>query len=197
MELKVLRRLVAVWKAGTGSTAWPENDPHLRQISSSRALVRCDTIILLIRGYRILNRGKENGPCWETHGLSGLRQRNVLSLPKEFYRDVLGLRLTEDGPFAIVFDANGTMLRIQKGPGACSGEEHDLGWRVDDIRAGSMNWSRREFSSNAMSAFPRTTVASGALRMAQKWLGLRPGRKHPFSNAVAQPISPRFRTASV
>ena len=35
---------------------------------------------------------------------------------KEFYRDVLGLRLTEDSPFALAFDANGTMLRIQKFP---------------------------------------------------------------------------------
>jgi catechol 2,3-dioxygenase-like lactoylglutathione lyase family enzyme len=31
-----------------------------------------------------------------------------------FYRDVLGLALLEDTPFAIVFDAFGTMLRIQK-----------------------------------------------------------------------------------
>ena len=31
-----------------------------------------------------------------------------------FYSEVLGLRLMEDNPFALVFDANGTMLRIQK-----------------------------------------------------------------------------------
>jgi catechol 2,3-dioxygenase-like lactoylglutathione lyase family enzyme len=31
-----------------------------------------------------------------------------------FYRDVLGLRLIADTPFAIVFDAFGTTLRIQK-----------------------------------------------------------------------------------
>src|SRR5260221_138402 len=31
-----------------------------------------------------------------------------------FYSEVLGLRLMEDTPFALVFDANGTMLRIQK-----------------------------------------------------------------------------------
>jgi catechol 2,3-dioxygenase-like lactoylglutathione lyase family enzyme len=33
---------------------------------------------------------------------------------KVFYSEVLGLRLMEDTPFALVFDANGTMLRIQK-----------------------------------------------------------------------------------
>ena len=32
-----------------------------------------------------------------------------------FYSEVLGLRLMEDTPFALVFDAYGTMLRIQKG----------------------------------------------------------------------------------
>lgn len=33
-----------------------------------------------------------------------------------FYRDVLGLELTEDSPFALVFSDNGHMLRIQKLP---------------------------------------------------------------------------------
>ena len=31
----------------------------------------------------------------------------------EFYRDTLGLRLVKTEPIALVFDANGTMLRIQ------------------------------------------------------------------------------------
>ncbi len=31
-----------------------------------------------------------------------------------FYRDVLGFELVEDTPFATVFDAFGTMLRVQK-----------------------------------------------------------------------------------
>jgi catechol 2,3-dioxygenase-like lactoylglutathione lyase family enzyme len=34
-----------------------------------------------------------------------------------FYSEVLGLRLMEDTPYALVFDANGTMLRIQKAHG--------------------------------------------------------------------------------
>jgi predicted enzyme related to lactoylglutathione lyase len=54
---------------------------------------------------------------------------------KVFYGDVLGLTLKEDGPFALVFDANGTMLRLQKV------QEHRpppftvIGWRVNDIGA--------------------------------------------------------------
>ncbi len=52
-----------------------------------------------------------------------------------FYRDVLGLRLVEDGPFALVFDANGTMLRIQKFADHVPLRNTTLGWRVRDIRA--------------------------------------------------------------
>jgi hypothetical protein len=33
---------------------------------------------------------------------------------KAFYQDVLKLKLTADEPFALVFDANGTMLRVSK-----------------------------------------------------------------------------------
>jgi catechol 2,3-dioxygenase-like lactoylglutathione lyase family enzyme len=53
----------------------------------------------------------------------------------EFYRDVLGLRLTEDSPFALAFDANGTMLRIQKFPDHVPPKTTVLGWHVEDIVA--------------------------------------------------------------
>ena len=32
---------------------------------------------------------------------------------RAFYEGVLGLRLVADEPYALVFDANGTMLRVQ------------------------------------------------------------------------------------
>src|SRR5262245_60566274 len=54
---------------------------------------------------------------------------------RRFYVDVLGLQLIEDTPFALVFDVNGTSLRVQK-------VEHleplpftVLGWEVTDIEA--------------------------------------------------------------
>ncbi len=55
---------------------------------------------------------------------------------KAFYRDVLGLRLVEEElPFALVFDAHGTMLRV-----TIVREHHValytvLGWEVADIAA--------------------------------------------------------------
>jgi catechol 2,3-dioxygenase-like lactoylglutathione lyase family enzyme len=52
-----------------------------------------------------------------------------------FYRDVLGLRLVADEPWAIVFDAAGTMLRIQKAPHHTPAPHTLLGWQVSDIAA--------------------------------------------------------------
>jgi catechol 2,3-dioxygenase-like lactoylglutathione lyase family enzyme len=54
-----------------------------------------------------------------------------LALP--FYRDVLGLRLVEDGPFAIVFDAFGTMLRVQKAASVVNVPYTSFGLDVPDI----------------------------------------------------------------
>ncbi|MFZ0744726.1 MAG: VOC family protein [Terracidiphilus sp.] len=53
---------------------------------------------------------------------------------RAFYEDVLGLRLVEDAkPFALVFDANGTMLRV-----TTVHEHHPdpftvLGWQVEGV----------------------------------------------------------------
>jgi len=54
---------------------------------------------------------------------------------KEFYRDRLGLRLVEDSPFALVFDAGGTMLRVQKVKEMREAQYTTLGWQVPDIEA--------------------------------------------------------------
>ena len=51
-----------------------------------------------------------------------------------FYSEVLGLPLLEDTPFALVFDANGTMLRIQKVETLTQVGYTTLGWHVGDIR---------------------------------------------------------------
>jgi catechol 2,3-dioxygenase-like lactoylglutathione lyase family enzyme len=56
-------------------------------------------------------------------------------LAKDFYENVLGLGLLEDSPFALAFDANGTMLRIQKVPEHVPLKFTALGWQVDDVRA--------------------------------------------------------------
>lgn len=52
-----------------------------------------------------------------------------------FYSEVLELRLLADTPFALVFDANGTMLRIQKVETLTKVGYTVLGWHVGDIHA--------------------------------------------------------------
>ncbi len=55
---------------------------------------------------------------------------------KKFYGDALGLRLvSEELPFALVFDAHGIMLRVALSNQAPPTHGTVLGWRVSDITA--------------------------------------------------------------
>jgi len=53
----------------------------------------------------------------------------------KFYAGTLGLKLISDDPFAIVFDVNGTMLRVQKVHELLPAGHTVLGWQVPDIHA--------------------------------------------------------------
>ncbi len=60
------------------------------------------------------------------------------ALAKEFYRDTLGLRLvSEELPFALVFDLNGIMLRVTVVKDLKPAGYTILGWQVPDIAAGA------------------------------------------------------------
>ena len=50
-------------------------------------------------------------------------------------RRLSGLAFVSDDPFAVVFDANGTMLRVQKVQELLPARHTVLGWDVHDIRA--------------------------------------------------------------
>jgi catechol 2,3-dioxygenase-like lactoylglutathione lyase family enzyme len=52
---------------------------------------------------------------------------------RKFYRDTLGLRLVDDNPFAFVFDAHGTMLRVTRVDKVVAAGYTVLGWQVPDI----------------------------------------------------------------
>jgi len=55
---------------------------------------------------------------------------------KRFYRDLLGLRLvSEELPFALVFDAHGIMLRVTIVKQFSPAAHTILGWRVPDVAA--------------------------------------------------------------
>jgi catechol 2,3-dioxygenase-like lactoylglutathione lyase family enzyme len=54
---------------------------------------------------------------------------------RHFYQNTLGLKLISDEEYAIVFDANGTTLRIQKAGAFTPHPFTSLGWHVPDIEA--------------------------------------------------------------
>lgn len=54
---------------------------------------------------------------------------------KDFYGGKLGLTMVSDDQFAIVYDANGTMLRVQMVREVLGGQYTMLGWDVKDIQA--------------------------------------------------------------
>lgn len=54
---------------------------------------------------------------------------------KAFYRDTLGLRFRSEDQFAVVFDANGIMLRVAVVPELTPAKYTVLGWEVPDIVA--------------------------------------------------------------
>ncbi len=61
----------------------------------------------------------------------------------KFYAITLGLKLVSDDPFAIVFDVNGTMLRVQKVQELLPARHTVLGWEVADIYARNKELTKR------------------------------------------------------
>jgi predicted enzyme related to lactoylglutathione lyase len=53
---------------------------------------------------------------------------------RDFYEKILGLTFVSDDQFALVFEANGTMLRIQKVDKVNPHGYTVLGWEVTDIK---------------------------------------------------------------
>lgn len=57
------------------------------------------------------------------------------SRSRAFYESMLGLRLVADETFALVFDADGVMVRIAKVAALAPAKHAVLGWSVSDIVA--------------------------------------------------------------
>jgi catechol 2,3-dioxygenase-like lactoylglutathione lyase family enzyme len=62
---------------------------------------------------------------------------------REFYGDVLGLRLVSEDAYALVFDANGTKVRIPLVSVLASAPYTVLGWVVPDIEQALRELSAR------------------------------------------------------
>ena len=66
----------------------------------------------------------------------------IIDVPRAiaFYRETLGLRLVkEEPPFALVFDANGIMLRLVMAKERVPANGTILGWQVPDIAAAAQD----------------------------------------------------------
>ena len=89
---------------------------------------------------------------------------------KQFYGDTLGLRLVrEEPPFALVFDANGIMLRLGMGKERPPIPGTVLGWNVPDIsaavtelEAAGVKFERYDFVKNAQGIWTTPTGAKVA-----------------------------------
>ncbi len=57
-----------------------------------------------------------------------------LARARSFYEGFLGLPVVDESPFACVFDAHGTMLRVTAAAQVAQPGYTVLGWRVPDIR---------------------------------------------------------------
>ena len=72
------------------------------------------------------------------HSMIGFVATRDAAQAKEFYRDTLGLRLvSEELPFALVFDLHGIMLRVTVVKDLKPAGYTILGWQVPDIAAGA------------------------------------------------------------
>src|SRR5207245_5690739 len=81
-------------------------------------------------GRSSLALGHVNPPCMvRSKIISFVATQNPASALK-FYAETLGLTLVSDDPFAMVFDGNGTMLRVQKVQALLPAKHTVLGWEV-------------------------------------------------------------------
>ena len=62
---------------------------------------------------------------------------------RSFYEGVLGLRVVSEDHFALVFDANGTMLRVTKVQNFTPQPFTILGWEVSDIESAATDLTKR------------------------------------------------------
>ena len=68
---------------------------------------------------------------------------NNVATARQFYEEIIGLTFVSVDQFALVFEVNGTMLRIQKVDQVNPHEYTALGWEVTDIKKEVNTLSKR------------------------------------------------------
>lgn len=105
---------------------------------------------------------------------------------REFYEDVLGLRFVAEEEYALVFDANGTMLRIQRVQDLTPQVFTALGWQVDDIAATMQELVAKgvTFESFGLPGQDATGALEASGFDSDRRLVQRPGRQSAVAGAV-------------
>jgi catechol 2,3-dioxygenase-like lactoylglutathione lyase family enzyme len=89
---------------------------------------------------------------------------------KEFYGGTLGLRFVSDDGFALVFDANGTTVRVATVRELNPAPYTVLGWQVDDIESAVKELTAAGVVFERYGIFPQDEfgiwVAPGGVRVA-------------------------------
>ena len=89
----------------------------------------------------------------------------------EFYRDTLGLALTEENPFAAIFSTGGVTLRLSTVADFMAHEHTILGFRVADVGATVDALRKRGVAFNRYERYPQNeagilTLPGGAGQVA-------------------------------
>ena len=79
---------------------------------------------------------------------------------KTFYGDIIGLALKADDGFALVFDCNGTMLRVSKVQKATVAPYTVLGWSVRDIREKIQELGKKGVVFERFQGFPQNDLGA-------------------------------------
>jgi predicted enzyme related to lactoylglutathione lyase len=87
------------------------------------------------RSHRDVASVRQNAGILNDADLVAFVATTDISKARAFYADVVGLTLTEDTPFACVFDANGTSVRLTPVRDHTPAPFTVLGWNVVDIAA--------------------------------------------------------------
>ena len=78
-----------------------------------------------------------------TSKLVGFIPTSDAARARDFYEDTLGLPFVSDDAFALVFDSNGTLIRVVRAPEFTPFPFTLLGWDVPDIDAAVANLTAR------------------------------------------------------
>jgi catechol 2,3-dioxygenase-like lactoylglutathione lyase family enzyme len=77
---------------------------------------------------------------------------------REFYENTLGLIFVADEHYALVFDAGGTPLRLQKVQEVINVPYTVLGWRVEDIKATAAALKGNGVNFEKIPGFPQDDI---------------------------------------